>query len=61
MSSGIKFSNVKTESGIFQNDIIDGEEVPNEGNTNILDYDEDVYAAFLDYSYRGENSPLIQA
>lgn len=54
LSSGIKFSNIKTESGIFQNDIIDGEEVPNEGNTNIFDYDEDVYAAFLDYSYSGE-------
>ena len=53
-NSGIKFSNVNTESGILQNDIIAGEEVPNEGNTNIFDYDEDVYAAFLDYSYRGE-------
>ncbi|MFT5248345.1 MAG: hypothetical protein ACI93P_000055 [bacterium] len=60
LSSGIKFSNIKTERGIFQNDIIDEEEVPNEGNTNIFDYDKDVYAAFLDYSYRGENSPLMQ-
>jgi len=54
LSSGIKFSNVKTESGILQNDIIAGEEVLNEDNTNTFDYDEDVYAAFLDYSYNGE-------
>jgi len=53
-NSGVKFSNVKTESSILQNDIIAGEEVLNEDNTNTFDYDEDVYAAFLDYSYNGE-------
>jgi outer membrane receptor for Fe3+-dicitrate len=53
-STGVKFSNVKTESGILQNDIIAGEEVLNEDSTNMFDYDEDVYAAFVDYNYNGE-------
>jgi len=54
ISSGIKFSNVKTGSNILQNDIIAGIEVLNANNTNTFDYDEDVYAAFADYSYNGE-------
>ena len=54
LNSGIKFSNVKTGSGILQNDIIAGEEVLNTDNTNTFDYAEDVYAAFIDYSYNGE-------
>lgn len=53
-STGVKFSNVKTESGILQNDIIAGEEVLNEESTNMFDYDEDVYAAFVDYNYNSE-------
>jgi len=53
-NTGVKFSNVKTESGILQNDIIAGEEVLNEDSTNMFDYDEDVYAAFVDYNYNGE-------
>lgn len=53
-STGVKFSNVKTESGILQNDIIAGEEVLNEESTNMFDYDEDVYAAFVDYNFNSE-------
>lgn len=49
-NSGIKFSNVKTESSILQNDIVVGEEELNEDNTNMFDYNEDVYAAYLDYN-----------
>lgn len=52
--AGIKFSNVETESGISQNDIISGEEILNEESTNMFNYDEDVYAAFVDYNYNGE-------
>jgi len=52
--AGVKFSNVETESGISQNDIISGEEILNEDSTNMFDYDEDVYAAFVDYNYNGE-------
>jgi len=52
--TGVKLSNVKTESGISQNDIISGEEILNEESTNMFDYDEDVYAAFVDYNYNGE-------
>lgn len=52
--AGVKFSNVETESGISQNDIISGEEILNEESTNMFDYDEDVYAAFVDYNYNGE-------
>jgi len=51
LGTGIKFSNVKTGSGILQNDIIAGEEIINPGNTNTFDYNEDVYGAYLDYSY----------
>lgn len=58
LSLGIKFSNVKTESDILQNDIIAGEEVLNTGNTNSFDYTEDVYAAFLDYSYSKDKLSL---
>ncbi|MCB0461970.1 MAG: TonB-dependent receptor [Flavobacteriaceae bacterium] len=54
LSTGVKFSNVKTESGILQNDIIAGEEVLNEDSANMFDYDEDVYAAFIDYNYNSE-------
>jgi outer membrane receptor protein involved in Fe transport len=53
-NTGIKFSNIKTESSILQNDIIAGEEVLNEESTNTFDYNEDVYAAFVDYNYSGE-------
>jgi len=58
ISTGVKFSNVDTESGILQNDIIDEEEVLNTDNTNIFDYQEDVFAAFIDYSYKGEKFSL---
>lgn len=51
LGTGIKFSNVKTGSGILQNDIIAGVEIINPGNTNTFDYNEDVYGAYLDYSY----------
>lgn len=57
-STGIKFSNVNTESGILQNDVIAGEEVLNTDNTNTFDYSEDVYAAFIDYNYKGEKLSL---
>jgi outer membrane receptor protein involved in Fe transport len=51
LGTGIKFSNVKTGSGILQNDIIGGLEIINPGNTNTFDYNENVYGAYLDYSY----------
>ncbi|PTM11898.1 MAG: glucosamine-6-phosphate deaminase [Bacteroidetes bacterium] len=57
-NTGVKFSNVDTESGILQNDIIDGEEMENTDNTNMFDYSEDVYAAFIDYNYKGEKLSL---
>jgi outer membrane receptor protein involved in Fe transport len=57
-NTGVKFSNVNTESGILQNEIIDGEEVENTDNTNMFDYREDVYAAFVDYNYKGEKLSL---
>lgn len=59
--SGIKFSNVKTESGILQNDIIAGEEVLNNENTNIFDYTEDVYAGFLNYDYNSGEKLMFSA
>ena len=53
-SSGLKFSKVKTGSGILQNDIIAGQEIQNNNITNNFDYDESVYAAFMDYKYNAE-------
>ena len=51
LATGVKWSNVQTSSGILQNDIINNEEILNTNNTNNFNYNEDVYAAFIDYSY----------
>jgi len=49
LNIGAKWSNVQTSSGILQNDIINGDEILNANNTNNFTYNEDVYAAYVDY------------
>lgn len=48
--AGVKFSNVKTDSDITRVDIIDGSEVVNDANSDAFNYDEKVYAAYINYS-----------
>ena len=47
---GIKYSNVKSESDILQNDIIGGVEVLNLANTDTFNYTQDVYSAYTSYN-----------
>ncbi|EDP72824.1 glucosamine-6-phosphate deaminase-like protein [Flavobacteriales bacterium ALC-1] len=48
--AGIKYSNVKTDSDITRLDIIGGSEVINTDNTDAFNYDENVFAAYSNYS-----------
>ena len=48
--TGVKFSNVKTNSSIERLDIINGSEVVNVENSNDFDYDETVFAAYANYT-----------
>ncbi|WP_111683240.1 TonB-dependent receptor domain-containing protein [Winogradskyella tangerina] len=48
--AGVKFSNVVTESDITRTDIVNGMEVPNPQNTDAFKYDENVFAAYTNYS-----------
>ena len=50
--AGVKYSNIKTESDVtqFDVDINTGNEVIDPLNSDIFDYDEDVYAAYSNYS-----------
>lgn len=48
--SGVKFSNVKTDSDITRLDIINDAEVINNSNSDAFNYDEKVFAAYANYS-----------
>lgn len=48
--AGIKFSNVNTDNSITRVDIINGNEILNEENTDAFKYDEKVFAAYSNYS-----------
>ena len=48
--AGIKYSNVKTDSDITRLDIVNGIEVLNTDNTDAFNYDENVFAAYSNYS-----------
>ncbi|GGI56221.1 TonB-dependent receptor [Winogradskyella haliclonae] len=48
--TGVKLSNIKTESDITRLDIINGSEVINTANSNAFDYDENIFAAYVNYS-----------
>lgn len=48
--TGVKYSNVKTDSDITRLDIINGSEVLNTDNTDAFKYNENVFAAYTNYS-----------
>ena len=47
---GIKTSNIKNDSDITQFDIVSGQETIDPNNTDIFEYDESIYAAYINYS-----------
>ncbi|MUU79118.1 TonB-dependent receptor domain-containing protein [Winogradskyella endarachnes] len=55
---GVKYSNVNTESDITRLDIIAGSEVINTDNTDAFIYDENVFAAYSNYSKSWEKWEL---
>ncbi|RNC88113.1 MAG: TonB-dependent receptor [Winogradskyella sp.] len=57
--TGIKFSNIKTDSDITRLDIINGVEVVNTANSDAFDYDEKIYAAYANYSKSWDKWDLI--
>lgn len=56
--AGLKYSNVKTNSDITRLDIVNGEEVINTNNTDAFNYDENVFAAYANYSKSWDNLDL---
>lgn len=56
--AGVKISNVKAKSDNIQNDIIGNTEVLNINNTDLFNYDETVYAAYLSYNKQWEKWSL---
>ena len=48
--AGFKYSNVNTDSSIFRYNFINGSESLDTSNSNIFDYDEKVYAGYLNFS-----------
>jgi hypothetical protein len=58
--TGVKFSNVQTNSDLaqFDRDLSSGDETLNTQNSDDFDYDEKVYAAYANYSKSWENWSL---
>ena len=52
--TGVKLSNVKTESGLVQKNIIGNSEIIDPDNSDTFDYDENVYAGYINYNRNGE-------
>ncbi|MBT8253526.1 MAG: TonB-dependent receptor [Flavobacteriaceae bacterium] len=48
--TGVKYSKVNTESAILQKNIVDFMEVVDPDNSDMFDYDEQVYAAYVNFS-----------
>jgi len=48
--AGVKGSNIETESGIIQRDIVNGQEVLNNANSDSFEYNENIYAGYLNYT-----------
>ncbi|ARV09762.1 glucosamine-6-phosphate deaminase [Winogradskyella sp. PC-19] len=57
--TGLKFSNINTESDITRVDVINGSEVINTANSNIFNYDENVFAAYANYSKSWEKWDIV--
>lgn len=58
LTIGVKGSFIETDSGIVQHDIINNQEVLDPNNTNTFIYNEDVLAAYTNYSYEFEKFSL---
>ena len=57
--TGLKASRVQTKSSTYQYDIVDGQEVLNDFNTNDFDYNENVFAAYANYSKEWEHWSMV--
>lgn len=57
--TGVKYSNINTESDITRRDVVNGSEVINTANSNAFDYDEDIFAAYVNYSKSWEKWDVI--
>ena len=58
-SAGGKFSTINTESGITRLDVINGSEVINIANSNAFDYDEQILAAYANYTQSWDKWDLV--
>ncbi len=56
---GTKVSNIKTNSDITQFDIQNGVEIINPNNSDAFDYDESIFAAYINYSKDWDKLSLI--
>lgn len=59
LEMGLKTSKIKTTSDITQYDIINGENVLNTNNTDAFNYDESIFAGYVNYSKNWEKLSLI--
>lgn len=59
LEAGVKGSAIESRSGILQYDIENGEETLDPNNTNAFDYDERVFAGYLNYSKDWEKLSLV--
>ncbi|MBT8245793.1 MAG: TonB-dependent receptor [Winogradskyella sp.] len=57
--TGLKLSNINTESSINRLDLDNGVEILNTANSNAFDYDENIFAAYVNYSKSWDKWDLI--
>ncbi len=57
--TGLKLSHIETNSGTSRHDIVNGQEVLDPNNTDDFDYQEDVQAAYVNYSKDWEKWNII--
>lgn len=58
LETGIKFSDIQTNSAILQFNINNGQEILDMANSDAFDYDEAIYAAYVNYSIDWEKLSL---
>jgi len=59
LEAGIKTSNIKNKSAITQYDIENGEEILDVNNTDAFDYDESIFAGYMNFSKDWEKLSVI--
>ena len=57
--TGLKTSHIETNSSTLRNDIVDGEEILDPNNTDNFDYNEEIFAAYVNYSKDWEKWSII--